>query len=96
MALTIIWYANELISRANTTIVIPTWQIGTPRHGWTVRAFARTIRLLPRPPGFPCRSARGCTTTTMWRSIVANQTGQSGFTTGQSNVMSDRPVALVE
>jgi hypothetical protein len=27
--------AYELISRANTTS-IPAWQIGAPRHGWTV------------------------------------------------------------
>jgi hypothetical protein len=36
-------YANELIFRANATAAIPAWQIGTPGHGRTVRAFARTV-----------------------------------------------------
>jgi hypothetical protein len=31
---------NELVSRANTTTIVPAWQIGTHRHGRTVRAFA--------------------------------------------------------
>jgi hypothetical protein len=41
----IIWYADELISRANATTVVPAWQIGAPGHG-------RTVRLsLPDSPG---------------------------------------------
>jgi hypothetical protein len=66
-ALAIIWYADELISRENTTAVVPTWHIGTPGHGRTVRAFARTVRPLRRPSGFPCRTVRDHTTSTVWR-----------------------------
>jgi hypothetical protein len=36
--------ADELISSANTTTVVPAWQIGAPRHGETIRAFVRTVR----------------------------------------------------
>jgi hypothetical protein len=46
--------ADELISRANTTTVVPAWQIGAPRHGRTVRAFARTVWPLRGLSGFPC------------------------------------------
>ena len=35
-----IWYVDELISRENTTIAIPTWQIGAPRHSCIVQALA--------------------------------------------------------
>jgi hypothetical protein len=46
---------------------IPAWQIGATRHGWTVRAFARTVRPLRGPSDFPCRTVRGCAKTTAWR-----------------------------
>jgi hypothetical protein len=65
-ALAIIWYADELISRANTTIAVLAWQINAPGHGRTVRAFAQTIRPFYVPSGFPCRAVQGRTRTTMW------------------------------
>jgi hypothetical protein len=34
---------DEPISRANTTTIVPAWQIGAPRHGQTIQAFARTV-----------------------------------------------------
>ena len=37
------WYADELISKANTTAVVLAWQIGAPGHGQTVRAFSWTV-----------------------------------------------------
>jgi hypothetical protein len=64
---TIIWYADELISRANTTTVIPAWQIGAPGHGRTVQAFAQTVRPSRRPSGFPCRTVQDRTRATAWR-----------------------------
>jgi hypothetical protein len=60
----IIWYANELISKTNTTIVVPAWLIDAPGHDQTVRAFARTVRPLRGSSGFPCRIVRSCTRTT--------------------------------
>jgi hypothetical protein len=69
--------ADELISRANTTTVVPAWQIDAPEHGRTVRAFARTVQPLRRPsdtaPGLPHGAP-----------IIANTTGQFGCTTGQT------------
>ena len=62
----IIWYADELISRANTTTAVPAWQIGAPRHGRIVRAFARTVRPLHGSSGFLCQIVWGYTKTTMW------------------------------
>jgi hypothetical protein len=65
---------DELISRANTITTVPAWQIGAPKHGQTVQAFAWTVRPLHGPSGFPCRAGppRGAP-------IVANTTGQSGY-----------------
>jgi hypothetical protein len=63
----IIWYADELISRANTTAAVPTWQIGAPGHGRTIRAFARTARPLHRPSDFPCLTVRDRTRAIAWR-----------------------------
>jgi hypothetical protein len=52
----IIWYADELISRANTTTVVPAWQIDDPGHGRTIRAFARTVWPLCGPYVFSSRT----------------------------------------
>jgi hypothetical protein len=55
---TFIWYADELIFRANTTIIVPAWQIGAPERDRTVRASARTVRPIPGPSGLLCRTVR--------------------------------------
>jgi hypothetical protein len=44
---------------------VPSWQIGAPGHGQTIRDFAWTVRPLRGPSGFPCRTVRGCTRTTV-------------------------------
>jgi hypothetical protein len=46
---------------------LPAWQIDAPGHGWTIRAFAWTIRPLCRPSGFPCWTVRDRTRATAWR-----------------------------
>jgi hypothetical protein len=61
-----IWYADELISRANTTTVVPAWQIGAPGHGRTVRDLARIVCPLRTPSGFPCRIVWDHTRATAW------------------------------
>jgi hypothetical protein len=86
----IIWYADELISRANITTVVPAWQIDALGHGRTVRAFVRTVRPLRGPSGFPCRTVQGTRTTT-WCPIVANTTGRFGFTTAQTGYAYPEP-----
>jgi hypothetical protein len=60
----IIWYADELISRASTTTAIPAWQIDAPKHGRTVRASARTVRPIRGPSGLLCRTVRARPRTT--------------------------------
>jgi hypothetical protein len=72
---TIIWYADELISRASTTTAIPARQIGAPEHGRTIRASARTVRPIRGPSGLLYRTVWGRPRTT---TVPAWQIGDPG------------------
>jgi hypothetical protein len=60
-------YGMPLNSYPGATTAVPAWHIGAPGHGQTVRAFARTVRPLRRPSGFPCRTVWDRTMATAWR-----------------------------